>query len=60
MEAAAAFVRIFRPTGSDVLDGDYNGKAPINRTIVNSMTHDADLFDETARHYFGEPASKRP
>ena len=60
MEAAKAFVRIFRPTGLNVLDGDYNGKAPINRTAVNRMTHDADLFDEAARLYFGEPASKRP
>jgi hypothetical protein len=59
MEAAAAFVRIFRPTGSNILDGVYYGKAPINRTVVNSIMGDVELFEKTARLYFGELEGKR-
>ena len=54
MEAAAANVRIYRPTELPPLDGAANGKAPLNASLAVRISDELELFEEAARLYFGE------
>lgn len=54
MEAAAAHVRIFRPTELPPLDGASNGTAPLNSSLAIRISDELELFEEAARLYFGE------
>lgn len=54
MEAAAAHVRIYRPTELPPLDGAANGKAPLNSSLAVRISDELELFEEAARLYFGE------
>ncbi len=54
MEAAAAHVRIYRPTELPPLDGATNGKAPLNSSLAVRISDELELFEEAARLYFGE------
>lgn len=54
MEAAAAHVRIYRPTELPPLDGAANGKAPLNSSLAIRISDELELFEEAARLYFGE------
>lgn len=54
MEAAAAHVRIYRPTELPPLDGAANGKAPLNASLAVRISDELELFEEAARLYFGE------
>lgn len=54
MEAAAAHVRIFRPTELPPLDGAPNGIAPVNSSLAVRVSEELELFEEAARLYFRE------
>ncbi len=60
LEAAAAHVRIFRPTECSPLDGAHNGKAPRNSAIAVRISNELKLFEEAARLYFGEKDKPLP
>lgn len=53
MEAAAAHVRIFRPTGAAAIDGSYTGQAPIQRSAIKRILEELEIFEEVCRIYFG-------
>jgi len=60
MEAAAAHVRIYRPTELPPLDGAPNGKAPLNSSLAVRISDELELFEEAARLYFGDQGKPVP
>jgi len=54
LEAAAAHVRIFRPTECSPLDGAPCAQPPRNSSIAVRIANELKLFEEAARLYFGE------
>ena len=54
LEAAAAHVRIFRPTGLPLLDKS-GGQPPRQGGVGRIIEKDLELFEEAARLYYGEP-----
>lgn len=54
LEAAAAHVRIFRPTECTPLDGTPGAQPPRNSSIAVRIASELKLFEEAARLYFGE------
>lgn len=60
MEAAAAHVRIYRPTELPPLDGTANGKAPLNASLAVRISDELELFEEAARLYFGDQGKPVP
>jgi hypothetical protein len=60
MEAAATHVRIYRPTGCDILDQVANGWPVINATIISRIEENLKLYEEVARLYYGEATPPKP
>lgn len=60
MEAAATHVRIFRPTGCDILDHVANGWPVIQATVISRIEENLKLYEEIDRLYRGETASPKP
>lgn len=52
MEAAAAHVRLFRPTGCEIMDGAFNGVVRRQGSVALSFDADLTLFETAARLYF--------
>lgn len=56
MEAAATHVRIYRPTGCDILDDVANGWPIIQGTVISRIEENLELYEEIDRLHRGETA----
>ncbi len=60
LEAAAAHVRLFRPTGLPLLDGWHGSQPPKQGGIATIISNELALFEEAARLYYGEKGEPLP